>query len=97
MSRYTYAGEYQNPTTGFYVKLVGERFEIWVRADRAKDGSAPADRKHTSAPTFDEPSDADEYIADLAQFYEDDYDDYLEENHDSIVQMERYEAFLNER
>jgi hypothetical protein len=97
MSRYTYAGEYKNPTEGWYIKKVGDKFEVWVRSDREKDGSAEPDRKHTSAPTFDEAEDASEYITDKAEFYEEDYSDYLEENHDAIAAMERFEAFRNEQ
>ena len=97
MSRYNYAGKFVNPTEGFYVKPVGEHFEIWVRADRAPDGSAPADHKHTSAPEFEEHEDAQDWITGTAEFFEEDYDDYLEENRYEINMMERYEAFQNER
>lgn len=96
MSRYTYAGPFRNPTEGFYVKAVDEHFEIWVRSDRAKDGSAPPDHKHTSAPNFNEPEDAEEWISNLREFFEDDYDEYLEENHAEIARMEAYEDWRNE-
>lgn len=96
MSRYTYAGEYKNPCTNMYVKEVGDHFEVWVRSDRDSDGSAPPDHKHSSAPNFDEAGDADEYITDLHDGFEEDYDNYLEENRYEINLMERYEAFKNE-
>ncbi len=98
MSRFTYAGPYRNPTEGWFVKENAEgKYEIWLRCDREPDGSAPPDRKHKGAPTFDEAGDADEYIAECAQESEDDYDQYLDENRYEINQMERLEAFLNER
>ena len=92
----TYAGPYRNPTEGFYVKQVGEHYEIWVRADRDSDGSAPPDHKHSSAPNFDEWEDASDYIRDLREHFEEDYDQYLDEHHDEIAAMERYENFCNE-
>lgn len=97
MSRYTYAGPYRNPTEGFYVKTVGDKFEVWLHFNREADGSAQPDRKHTSAPSFDEAEDAGQYIEDLHSFFEDDYSDYLEENHSELAAQDRYEAFLNER
>lgn len=98
MSRYTYAGPFQNPTTGWIVKPVRGGFGIFTRAtERRPDGSMPADRRHTSRKVFKEEDDALEWIEGTREFFEEDYDAYLEENHDSIVQMERYEAFQNER
>lgn len=97
MSRYTYAGSFQNPTTGWIVKPVEDKFGVFVRSDeRQADGSIVPDRRHTSAPLFDEPEDAAEYIDGMAEAFEEDYDDYLEENRHEIAQMERYEAFRNE-
>lgn len=97
MSRYTYAGDFQNPTTGWIIKPVGKKFGIFIRStERADNGSIPADRRHTSAPLFASDDDAAEWIEGTAEFFEQDYDDYLEENHDSIAQMERYEAFRSE-
>lgn len=97
MSRYIYAGPYRNPTEGMYVRPVGEKFEIWVRSDRAEDGSAPPDHKHTSAPSFEDEGEAHEWLDDLAAFYEEDYDQYLDEHHDEIVAQERYENWRNEQ
>lgn len=96
MSRYSYAGPYRNPTEGFFVKEVGDHFEVWIREDRDADGSCPPDRKHTKTPKFDEAGDAHEWIEALSESFEEDYDDYLEENRFEIAQMERYEAFRNE-
>lgn len=39
---------------------------------------------------------AEEWIQQTAEFFEQDYDQYLEENHYEIAQMERYEAWRNE-
>ncbi len=96
MSRYTYAGKFINPTEGWYVKEVRGKFEIWIKFDREEDGSAKADRRHNSSPRFEEAEDAGEWIENTREFFEDDYENYLEENHDEIVAMERYEDFKNE-
>lgn len=97
MSRYTYAGPFVNPTTDWIVKPVGKKYGVFIRtAERGENGSIPADRRHTSAPLFAEPEEASEYIDGMNEFFEEDYDQYLDENHDSIAQMERYEAFRNE-
>lgn len=102
MSRYTYAEPYRNPTEGMYVKeFVNDaqdewQYEIWVRQERAEDGSAPPDHKHTSAPTFDTMEDANEWLDGLSEFYEQDYEQYLEENHTELVRMELYELWRNE-
>jgi hypothetical protein len=96
MSRYTYAGAYRNPTKSFYVKQVGEHYEVWVRSPRNRDGSAPADHPHSRGLKFDEPDEAEDWIEGISEFFEKDYDNYLEENHYEIAQMERYEAFRNE-
>lgn len=98
MSRYTYAGKFVNPTEGWYVKEAKDGlFEIWVRSDRNADGSADPDHRHTSAPRFEDDGEAAEYISDMRDVAEQDYDDYLEENHDDIVRQERYEDWRNER
>lgn len=96
MSRYTYAGPYKNPTEGFFVKQVREHFEVWIREERAEDGSCAPDRKHRSSPKFEEAGDAQEWIDALHEDFEQDYESYLEENRYEIAQMERYEAFRNE-
>lgn len=96
MSRYSYAGKFVNPTEGFFVKLVDDHYEVWVRADRQEDGSCEPDHKHTGAPDFDEAEDAAEWIEGTAEFFEQDYDDYLDENSYEIARMEAYEDFRNE-
>lgn len=53
-------------------------------------------KPHTSTMTWVDQEDCYEWIEAMEQRYEDDYDQYLEENHDSIVQMERYEMWRNE-
>src|SRR5262245_54691092 len=53
-------------------------------------------RPHTNGKVFDEADDADDYLDNLREKAEQDYDDYLEENHDAIVQMERYEMWKRE-
>lgn len=56
-------------------------------------------RLHTNKKVFtgeDAEDDAREYIENLEEFFERDYDNYLEENHHEIAQMERYEMWRNE-
>lgn len=86
--------------TAYIVKPVRGGFGIFVREDeRRPDGSIPKDRRATGRcrKTFAEPEDAEQFIEDLREFFENDYDDYLEENHAELARMEQYEAFLNER
>jgi hypothetical protein len=54
-------------------------------------------RFHTSAKFFDEFEDADAYVEAQADFFEADYDQYLEENRHAIVQMELYEMHMREQ
>lgn len=97
MSKYTYAGDFQNPTQDWIVKPVGKKFGIFIRSTkRREDGSIPADRRHSSAKLFSDEEDAHEYILGMNEFFEEDYDQYLDENHEEIARMERYEAFRNE-
>jgi hypothetical protein len=56
-------------------------------------------RLHTAGKVFkgeDAEDQAMEYINDLEQFFEEDYDQYLEENSHEICRMERYEQWRNE-
>lgn len=53
-------------------------------------------RPHTNNTVFEDEDQAVEWIEGLEEFFEQDYEDYLEENHHSIVQMERYEMWRNE-
>lgn len=97
MSRYTYAGEFKNPTEDFIVKPVGKKFAVFIRTkERDARGAIPADRRHSNGKLFAEPEEAEEWIEGLREFFEEDFDDYLEENHDSIAAMDRYEQFKSE-
>jgi hypothetical protein len=127
MSRYTYAGDFVNPTTGWVVipnpnpirraddDSIIESFIIGIPitdgeivqvlrnegADAANELLALRDktggyRPHTSETVFMNEDDATEYIESLEDFFEQDYDDYLEENHFELVRMERYEMWRNE-
>jgi len=111
MSRYTYAGEFKNPTENYYVKAVAVTeadefdnlsetgdfvYEVWVRYDRESDGSARPDNKIEKAGQFEEADEAEEWIEGVREFFEDDYSDYLEENRYEIARMEQYENFRNE-
>lgn len=51
---------------------------------------------HTKGILFEDEDTANEWIESVAESFEEDYDNYLEENHDAIVQMERYEQWRNE-
>lgn len=100
MSRYSYdVNNYRNPTEGFYVKEIDGLYFVFIREDRAADGSCPPDRKHNAkwnAKGFEEAGDAQETIDSMHESFEEDFDSYLEENRYEIAQMERYEAFRNE-
>lgn len=106
MSRYSYHGEYVNPADSYFVKEIadgrfaeGVRFEIWVRSrERNRDGSIDADRKGKFRfnNSFTDQDAAEEAIDSIHEFFEDDYDNYLEEHHDEIVWQERYEQYRNE-
>ncbi len=83
-----------------FIKPVGDHFEIWIREDRNLDGTAPPDRaclRRGKPHHFAEHGDAVEYLEGQREFFEEDHDDYLEENRFEIAQMERLEAFRNER
>jgi hypothetical protein len=54
-------------------------------------------RPHTKGQVFEDPDEANDWIDNCRESFEDQYDAYLEENHDAIVQQERYEAFLAEQ
>lgn len=114
MSRYTYAGEFSNPTQNFIVveNPDGEGFIIGVKQDAKAvlsdllNGVITMDeanvlnsrgwRPHTKGQMFEDDSDAHEWIEGTAEFFEQDYNDYLEENSFEICRMEQYEDFRNE-
>jgi len=103
MSRYTYAGPFTNPTTNFMVlpNPQGDGYIIGVR-QFCECGAACCSRPeleprpHTEGRVFEEAEDAGDWIESTAEFFERDYEDYLEENSHSIRQMELYEQFKNE-
>jgi hypothetical protein len=70
-----------------------KQWQVWVRSDREKDGSAEADRPHTSGRVFASEDEALEWIEGSAEFFE---QDYLEENGPEIARQERYEMWRNE-
>lgn len=98
----TYAGPFKNPTEGFTVEPTEDgKYRIVVDVicecgsdccSRPKTGT----RQHTSAPLFDEYEDAIQWLEDLREYFEEDYDQYLDENHLEIARMEAYEDFRNE-
>ena len=51
---------------------------------------------HNKTPGYEDYSDAEDHIQSIEEFFEEDYENYLEENHDEIVRMERYEDWRNE-
>lgn len=53
-------------------------------------------RPHTAGQVFKDAEEADEYLYNLEESFEEDYDQYLDENRHEIVQMERYEQWRNE-
>lgn len=54
------------------------------------------DRPHTSGLIFEEEDEAYDTLESLRERWEEQYEDYLEENHDSIRRMEEYESYRNE-
>lgn len=82
------------PDGGKWVEC--EHYEIWVREDRAKDGSCPPDRPHSRGWRFRDHEEAIETLEAMADQADRDYEEYLEENSYEIAQQERYEMFRNE-
>lgn len=52
---------------------------------------------HTNGRIFEDEDEAYDWIEAVKERFEEQYDEYLQENHDAIVQQERYEAFLAEQ
>lgn len=104
MSRYTYAGPFTNPTKGMRCSETTNANGKWFVEveERCECGSECCDKRilgyrpHTNGQEFEESEDVVEWIDNLEQFYEDDYDQYREENSHEIRQMELYEQFKNE-
>jgi len=105
MSRYTYAGDFSNPVNNMRVSLEPNTDGKWfIECFRQESKTDTAGRvwkteywePHTSGMTFDEPEDGHEYLDNLEETFEQDYDDYLDENRHAIVQMELYEMWRNE-
>lgn len=72
-----------------------ERYQEAKELQELKD-STGGYRLHTKNQVFEEEEEAIESLEALEEFFEEDYDQYLEENHHEIVQMERYEQWRNE-
>lgn len=112
MSRYTYEGKFMNPTEGFHAQETREGIGyVWVRERVKCDCGCPnckhyneVDRLHTMHGDPEHPvkgfeggaEEAEEWIEAQREFFEEDYDNYLEEHHDDIVRQERYEQWRNE-
>lgn len=94
----------KNPADDFVVQPNpgGDGYIIGVRR-RCECGSSCCSRPviettpHTRGDVFDDEDDAYEWIDSVKERFEEDYDRYLEENRDAIVQQERYEMFLAEQ
>ena len=107
MSRYTYAGPFKNPTEGWTVEQYPEghehagKFFVGV-PEFCECGAACCSkpqigvRPHTKANLFEEAEEAHEWIEGTEEFFEQDYEEYLEENSHEIARMEQYEAWKNE-
>ena len=107
MSKYTYAGNFVNPTKDFFPKQKeGDtdsegKWYIAVKTycecgQECCSKPETGDRPHTNNILFDEYDEASEWIEGVAESFEDDYEQYLDENSHSIVQMELYELWRNE-
>lgn len=108
MSRYTYAGDFVNPTSSWRVAQVfdanGEYLHSIIECHHSEEreidgqtGTFSYWAPHTSGQQFEDDDQAHEWIENTEEMFERDYDDYLEENRDAIVQMERYEMWRNEQ
>ena len=93
-----------NPTRDFTVEGPDDNGKYWIGVREYCSCGHPCCsrpeteiRRHTSAPEFDEPDEAADWIENVGDRWEDDYDQYLEENRHAIVQSERYEMFMRER
>lgn len=91
----------KNPANDFVVQLGGEGYIVGVRrycqcgskcCSKPEVGITP----HSKGMVFEDEDQAYEWIESVKERFEEQYDQYLEENHDAIVQQERYEAFLAE-
>jgi hypothetical protein len=103
MAQYTYAGDFSNPTEDFVVQGPNEEGQYWIGVkaycecgyqccSRPQTGVRP----HDNGLLFDDFEQAYDWIEGVEEFFEQDYDSYLEENRHAIVQMERYEQWRNE-
>lgn len=100
----TYVGKFVNPTENMTIEETEDgRYQIMVVqycecgnscCSRPVVGTRPHTNKNY---VFDEHEDAIECLEGLREHFEEDYERYLEENHDAICQQERYEDFMNER
>lgn len=102
MSKYSYAGDFVNPVSSMRCSLEpnadGKWFVECLRRESKTDENGHVWKTeywspHTSGHLFDESDDVHEYLDNLEETFEQDYDDYLEENRYEIVQMERYEMW----
>jgi hypothetical protein len=90
-----YEQPFKNPADRYIVKPVENGFGIFVRHDRNKNGSCDPDTRIVDQ-LFEDADDAHEWIEGRREFFEQDYDDYLDENRFEIVRMEQYAAAMGE-
>lgn len=90
-------------TEGWVVEGPNEEGQYWIGVqERCACGheccSKPVIgvRPHTGGQLFDDCDEAYEYIDEMTDRWEQQYDQYLEENHYAIVQTERYEMWQRE-
>lgn len=102
MARYSYAGTFKNPTEGMTVETNADGLFYVAVEDRCECGHECCSRPvigshpHSNGMTWEDGDVAYEWLESLHEIFEADYDNYLEENHDAIVTMERYEMWRNE-
>ena len=107
MSSYSYAGNFENPADSFNAIEITDgpnagKFYIAIAENTGNGDGSIELRPHTmhgdnlDQSLFDDWDSADEWIEGTAQRFEEDYEQYLEENHDELARMDEYEQWRNE-
>jgi hypothetical protein len=101
MSRYNYAGPFTNPAENMGVFYDEEDGLYYPAIKKYCDCGCPNCKswewtKKPNTEGCDDPSDIIDGIEADREFFENDYDQYLEENHYELARMDAYEMWRNE-